>query len=245
LEDASPAKGRELLEAKGCGSCHAFTGVAPFAMVAPIQPGEKETRPAVSLAPDLRFARDRFRPAELVAWLRDPKAVKADTVMPLVPLSAAEARDLAAYILTTPLTPPEPRPLPARLPILTRRVKYAEVHDRIFRNTCRHCHSEPDYALGDGGPGNTGGFGFKPRGLNLGVYEGIAAGYLDEHNERRSVFSTMPDGTPRLVAALLARQSEEAGQPNPAIRGMPLGLPALGPEEVQLLETWIAQGRPQ
>jgi hypothetical protein len=77
------------------------------------------------------------------------------------------------------------------------------------------------------------------------VYEGVAAGYLDDHGERRSVFSAMSDGTPRLVAALLARQAEEAGQPNPAIRGMPLGLPALDPEAVQVLETWIAQGRPQ
>jgi hypothetical protein len=29
------------------------------------------------------------------------------------------------------------------------------------------------------------------------------------------------------------------------VRGMPLGLPAVGPEEIQLVESWIAQGRPQ
>jgi hypothetical protein len=68
---------------------------------------------------------------------------------------------------------------------------------------------------------------------------------LDDRGERRSVFETLDDGTPRLVAALLARAAEEAGQPDPRVRGMPLGLPALPPEDIQLVETWIAQGRPR
>ncbi len=29
---------------------------------------------------------------------------------------------------------------------------------------------------------------------------------------------------------------------NPAVRGMPLGLPSLSPEDLQLVESWIAQG---
>jgi hypothetical protein len=28
------------------------------------------------------------------------------------------------------------------------------------------------------------------------------------------------------------------------VLGMPLGLPALSPEEIQLVDSWIAQGRP-
>jgi len=44
------------------------------------------------------------------------------------------------------------------------------------------------------------------------------------------------------VAALLARQKEEAGE-TPNVRGMPLQLPALSSEELQLVESWIAQGR--
>lgn len=59
------------------------------------------------------------------------------------------------------------------------------------------------------------------------------------------MFARGPDGVPRLVAALVARQVEEAGRPDPAVRGMPLGLPALGAGEIQLVESWIAQGRPQ
>jgi cytochrome c1 len=245
LEGASAARGRALYEAKGCGTCHAFTGVAGVTAVAPVRPGEKETRAVGALAPDLRVARDRMEPESLVAWLLDPAAIKPGTPMPRLPMSPAEARDLAAFVLTAPLSPRVPERVPDRLPVLTRRVTYEEVDRRVFRVTCRHCHSEPDYALGDGGPGNTGGFGFKPRGLNLATYEGIAAGYIDDHGERRSVFAAGPGGRSRLVAALVARQAEEAGHPDPAVRGMPLGLPALGPEEIQLVESWIAQGRPQ
>ncbi|WP_437277443.1 cytochrome c [Sorangium sp. So ce375] len=245
LEGASAARGRELYEAKGCGTCHAFTGTAGLTAVAPVKGMEKETRAAIALAPDLRHARDRMETADLVAWVLDPGAIKPGTPMPQVPMSPAEARDIAAFIVTAELSPRAPASAPERLPLLSRRVTYAEVDRRVFRVTCRHCHSEPDYALGDGGPGNTGGFGFKPRGLNLATYEGIAAGYVDDHGERRSVFSRGPDGAPRLVAALLARQAEEAGRADPAVRGMPLGLPAVGPEEIQLVESWIAQGRPQ
>ncbi|AUX47730.1 cytochrome oxidase [Sorangium cellulosum] len=245
LEGASAAQGRALFEAKGCGTCHAFTGVDGLTAALPVKAREKETRAAIALAPDLRHTRDRIEPADLVVWLLDPAAVKPGTPMPQVPMSPAEARDLAAFLSTAPLAPRAPEGAPARLPVLTRRVTYEEVDRRVFRVTCRHCHSEPDYTLGDGGPGNTGGFGFKPRGLNLATYEGIAAGYLDDQGERRSVFSAGPDGRPRLLAALLARQAEEAGRADPAVRGMPLGLTALGPEEIQLVESWIAQGRPQ
>ncbi|WP_437674026.1 c-type cytochrome [Sorangium sp. So ce131] len=245
LEGASAARGRALYEAKGCGTCHAFTGVDGLTAVAPLKPLEKETRAALALAPDLRHTRDRIEPGDLVAWLLDPAAVKPGTPMPQVPMSPAEARDLAAFVSTAPLAPRAPASAPARLPVLTRRVTYEEVDRRVFRVTCRHCHSEPDYTLGDGGPGNTGGFGFRPRGLNLATYEGIAAGYLDDQGERRSVFAAGPDGRPRLLAALLARQAEEAGHADPAVRGMPLGLTSLGPEEIQLVESWIAQGRPQ
>ncbi|WP_437875898.1 c-type cytochrome [Sorangium sp. So ce513] len=245
LEGASADRGRALYEAKACGTCHAFTGAAGVTAVAPVKAMEKETRAAVALAPDLRNMRDRMEPADLVAWVLDPGAIKPGTLMPQLPMSPAEARDIAAFVMTTPLAPRAPASAPERLPLLSRRVTYEEVDRRVFRVTCRHCHSEPDYALGDGGPGNTGGFGFKPRGLNLATYEGIAAGYVDDRGERRSVFSRGPDGVPRLVAALVARQAEEAGRPDPALRGMPLGLPALGAEEIQLVESWIAQGRPQ
>lgn len=245
LSGADLGNGRKLLETKGCGSCHVFTGVPPIAASAPPAMDPKTFARAHALAPDLRASRGRSTPAKLVAWLRDPKAVKPDTDMPSIALTPAEVRDLAAYILTAETTVPGARAKPARLPVLARKVTFAEVDEKVFHRTCWHCHSEPDYAIGDGGPGNSGGFGFKPRGLNLSSYQGMSAGFLDDKGERTSIFAKEPDGTPRLVRALLARHDEETGASTGSVRGMPLGYPALSPEEIQLVETWVAQGRPR
>ena len=127
LEGANAAHGRELVDQKGCGTCHQFTGVAPLEGASTLAAGEKETRSAVALAPDLRYARDFMGAAELVAWIQDPLSIKKDTLMAQVPMTPEEARDIAAYVLTTELAPAVPKPIPARLPVLTRRVSYDEV----------------------------------------------------------------------------------------------------------------------
>ncbi len=246
LDGASADRGGAVFEAKGCRQCHEYTG-APRAVLPAGLPAVEGTgdRRAHSLAPDLRYARERMNVGEIARWIEDPKAIDPNTAMPKTPMTTEEIRDVAAYLVSANLAAKVDKPIPTRLPVLSRRVTYEEVERRVFRNTCWHCHAEPDYAIGDGGPGNTGGFGFKPRGLNLAEYEGIQAGYVDDKGERRSIFSAMPDGTPRLVYALLARYREEAGQRDPVVRGMPMGLPSVTPEEIQLVETWIAQGRPQ
>jgi mono/diheme cytochrome c family protein len=238
-------RGRELLSERGCGSCHLFSGVAQLATRPKLTEGDHQANRAVMLAPDLSLARERFRPGRLLQWLVDPGGQKAGTLMPATGLSESEAKQVAAYLLYAPLEPPKPQALPRRLPVLQRSVSYAEVDAKVFRITCRHCHSNEDIQLGEGGPGNTGGFGFRAKRLNLSSHASIQAGYVDENGERRSIFAPVSDGTPRIVAAVLARQSEQLGRPNPEVRGMPLGLPALDPEQVQVLETWIAQGRPK
>ncbi|HET9010858.1 MAG TPA: hypothetical protein VFN38_03540, partial [Gemmatimonadaceae bacterium] len=197
-----------------------------------------------ALAPDLALGRARLRPGRVAAFIREPQAANQDALMPATPMSAAEAEDLATFVLRAPLRlAPPPRPTDP-LPLLTRPVRFAEVQARVFDRVCRHCHATPDFALGDGGPGNTGGFGFPPRGLDLSSYEGIASGAFDEKGRRRSVFAAAADGPPAMISRLRARRDEEAGRADPALRGMPLGLPALSPEDLQLVESWIAQGRP-
>ena len=243
LKGADLGKGRQLLETKGCGSCHVFSGVAALPSSAPPAMSPKDFEVGHRLAPDLRVTRARTTPAKLLAWLSDPKAVKPDTKMPKVDLSEADVKNLAGYILTAELAAAPTRASRERLPLLTRKVVYQEVDDKVFHRTCWHCHSEPDYAIGDGGPGNSGGFGFKPRGLNLSAYEGIAAGYVDDQNERQSVYAKDKDGVPRLVRALMARSDEENGAPTGAVRGMPLGYEPLSAEDIQLVDSWIAQGR--
>ena len=69
---------------------------------------------------------------------------------------------------------------------------------------------------------------------------------LDDKGERQSVFMKDDQGVPRMVRALMARhEEEEQNIPTGEVRGMPLGYDALSLEDVQLVETWIAQGRPR
>lgn len=239
------AAGRVVLESKACGTCHLFSGVPDLpmkpAMTTPWQKGND----AIELAPDLRYVRERMSFGKLVRWLLDPPQVKPGTLMPKLGLSEKEAKDAAAYLLGAKLAPLLTKPIPARLPVLERKVTFEEVDREVLQKTCRHCHTNPDIARGDGGPGMTGGFGFVPRKLDFSTYESTNGGLLDLKGERMSVFAKTRDGTPLLVAAVLARQKEEAGEIDPEARGMPLGLPALTAEQVQIVESWVAQGRPQ
>lgn len=247
LTFAAPLHGRKLVESKGCASCHQMSGLAlPLrvsAVPVPLTPAALQA--GITLAPDLRFARDRLVPERLVEWLMKPSAMKPTTPMPDIPLRRDEAEDIAAFLLEKPLAPRAEASVPPRLPILERRVSFKEVSEHVFRKTCWHCHSEPDLALGDGGPGNTGGFGFEGRGLSFVDYTTISGGSLDDQGNRRSIFKPLADGTPRLLAHILARQVEATGHDVPGVRGMPLGLPPLSREDVQLVESWIAQGRPE
>lgn len=243
------ARGADVVARRGCFLCHEFTGASrsKVAMDMPAIDGATFAR-GMTQAPDLRLARERVRPDVLARWIRDPSSVRPGALMPTLGLTAEEADDAAAYILTTPLSPPPPAPPPiARLPLLDRHVSYEEVAARVFRKSCTHCHADPGPS-GDPGPGSTGGFGFAPRGVQLLSYRGTQLGYIAAGGSRRSLFSKEPAldrwGGSRLVAALVARHEETSGRPLAEVRGMPMGLPGLPPEEIQLVETWVAEGAP-
>ncbi len=236
------ARGAELYRSLACARCHRFTGAAEDDSTLHLA-GREQVEPlggSWALAPDLRHTRARMEVAQIATWIVAPRGA-----MPRLGIADDDARALAAYIATTPLVDLPPRAPAVRLPVLTRTVGWDEVEAKVFKHVCWHCHAVPDYGRGDGGPGNSGGFGFAPRGLDLSTYTGISAGSLDDAGEPRSVFGKLEDGTPRLVAHLLARHAEEAGGSVPGIRGMPLGLPALSAEDIQLVESWITQGRPR
>ncbi len=233
-------RGRGYFSTKGCSGCHTFTG-ARTASPPAVTPRDGPDR---ALAPDLRYARDRVRTDRLVDWILDPRSIKPDAAMLPQKLTREEATDLAAFVVRAPLDDPPARAKLARLPVLERPVTYDEVAEKVLHKICWHCHSQPDFARGDGGPGNTGGFGFEGRKLDLSSYESIAGGYLDAGGKRRSVFAPAPNGEPMLLSVLLERAREVEGTMSP-VRGMPLGLPPLSPEDVQIVETWIAQGHPR
>lgn len=235
--------GRAHFVALGCGGCHAYTG----ALEAPARldrEAVKAASPARLLAPDLAHTRDRIRPEVLATLIQTPRALRPDAQMPDYSLAPEVVAALVAFVRAAPLAPTPPKPAPTRLPVLARRVAFPEIKAKIFQRHCRHCHADPEKAFGDGGPGNQGGLGYRGRGLSLVDYRSVTTGGRDDQGRRRSIFAPLPDGTPRLVAHLLARREEEAGQVVPGVVGMPLGLPALDEVELQLVESWIAQGRP-
>jgi cytochrome c1 len=85
------AIGKQLVTQYQCGSCHRIKDV----------PGA-----AGEAGPDLEtFGRKSYiaggipnQPDRLVAWLRDPPALKPGTAMPAMGLSEQEARHMAAYL---------------------------------------------------------------------------------------------------------------------------------------------------
>ena len=238
----SLSRGRQLFENKQCGRCHDFSG-SGVAISPDLAAAKAEDQPGIRLAPDLRLTRERFLSSALIDWLRDPAAMSSGTRMPNHGLSGADAADLAEFLWQTELKAPVPPVPPKRLPALTRDVSFDEVNEKVLSRTCGHCHTDPLSAGGDGGPGNTGGFGFKPRGLDLSSYRGTMTGHITPSGDRASVFQKTESGEPLLLAAILARSGEQHGTETPGVRGMPLGLPPLNPEQVQLVESWIAQGR--
>ncbi|HSA79890.1 MAG TPA: c-type cytochrome [Geminicoccaceae bacterium] len=86
-----PERGKNVIRRSGCSACHVIPGIAGAdGLVGP---------------PLDRFARRAYvggvlpnRPQNLVAWLIDPPAIDALTAMPAPGISAAEARDVAAYL---------------------------------------------------------------------------------------------------------------------------------------------------
>jgi cytochrome c len=86
-------RGRALIESYSCGSCHSIPGIRNAAgLVGP---------------PLLLFGRRTYiagelpnTPENLVAWLRNPKAVERGTAMPNLGLTEQQARDIASYLYT-------------------------------------------------------------------------------------------------------------------------------------------------
>jgi cytochrome c len=88
-----PARGRAAMTELGCGACHRIPGVRNArAMVGPPLDDYAQRGYVAGKLPN--------RPANLVAWLRDPPAISPGTAMPYLGLTEAQARDMAAYLYT-------------------------------------------------------------------------------------------------------------------------------------------------
>ena len=87
------ARGRELVVQYGCGGCHFIPGV-PGAV------GRVGPPLAGVAAPSLIARHHRHEPEMRGRGLPDPPGVEPRTVMPVLGVTEAHARDIAAYLYT-------------------------------------------------------------------------------------------------------------------------------------------------
>ena len=161
--------------------------------------------------------------------------------MPKPELSQRELADVTAAILQLEDTPPfEQISLP--LKPLERKVSFSEVRTRVFDRVCRHCHTNERKTGGEAGAGNTGGFGYPGKGLDLSSESGIRRGVLDSSSGKRvSVISANSGELPLVVRTLVARHSELRGEFNSGVTGMPLGFAPIAEEDIRVIYTWCLQ----
>lgn len=252
--------GETVFHEKSCGACH-LLGNRVFEIGGDTQflflPRLRDR----ALAPDLRHARQRLSRPAIVRLLLDPRSLNPASEMPRPEsgMNPAEAELLADFVLFA--EPGKPRPRPHRAPAKTDgpTPAYEEVEAKVFKFVCWHCHSDPDFAGGDGGPGNTGGLGFGKLGLSFASYEDVLNGSLSADGKRQSIFRPGESGEPVLLERLRRRYLENdhdfrlpgeddgkdhrrARETKP--RGMPLGLPALTDEQFSVVERWVKGGHP-
>ena len=93
IAGADPARGLAVMERVGCAACHAIPGIDwPRGRAGPPLEGFA-ARPMIA-------GRLPNQPEVLTAWLIDAPALSPGTGMPPMPLTEAEARDVAAWLYT-------------------------------------------------------------------------------------------------------------------------------------------------
>jgi cytochrome c1 len=93
LTGGDPAAGRDAIEAYGCGSCHTIAGVdGANSLVGPPLTGIGQRAFIAGVLPNT--------PSNMVRWIQNPQAVDSLTAMPNMHVTAAQARDITAYLYT-------------------------------------------------------------------------------------------------------------------------------------------------
>ena len=226
--------GAALFEAKACGTCH-FVGNI----------GSPPENPVTALAPNLRFLRERMTPESAAAWIRDPQSMKPGTLMPALGLSEDEAALIRDWLWHVDPELVEAPPVETPFLPVERPVAWATVDERVFGRVCVHCHMN-DHEK-DPGAGNEGGLGYAGVDLSMRTYAAMRRGWSKD-----GVRVPLNEG---LVEAMLRRHHEARRDQVPAgadherraydgAPGMPLGLPAIPLEDIQLVSDWIAGGCP-
>lgn len=93
IAGADAARGLAVIERAGCGACHQIPGLAwPAGTVGGSLDGFADR--------SLLAGRFPNQPDTLVRWLRNAPSLSPETGMPPMPITEAEAHDVAAYLYT-------------------------------------------------------------------------------------------------------------------------------------------------
>ncbi len=87
-----PDRGRTLVAAYGCPSCHTIGGAVPRGMVGPPLDDVGARSYIAGRFPNV--------PGVMQQWLRAPRELKPGTAMPDLGVSVRDADDIAAYLAT-------------------------------------------------------------------------------------------------------------------------------------------------
>nr|WP_119084567.1 c-type cytochrome [Altererythrobacter sp. B11] len=90
-DPAAAARGLDAIRSAGCAACHEIPGVDwPRGRTGPSLRGFDDVGLIAGELPNT--------PANLAAFVRNAPLAKAGSTMPAMPLTSAEARDVAAYL---------------------------------------------------------------------------------------------------------------------------------------------------
>jgi sulfur-oxidizing protein SoxX len=93
ITGADAAAGLAVIERLGCAACHQIPGVDwPQGTVGGSLDGFADRSMIAGRFPN--------QPETLATWVRDAPSISPTTGMPAMPLTSAEARDVAAYLYT-------------------------------------------------------------------------------------------------------------------------------------------------
>jgi cytochrome c2 len=93
LPGADPARGASLISYYGCGSCHQIAG---------IDAADGRVGPSLVDYAGGRYIVGRLTltPRHLERWIVNPQRILPKTIMPNLGVRPAQARDIAAYLLS-------------------------------------------------------------------------------------------------------------------------------------------------
>lgn len=91
LTGGNPSRGPAAIYKYGCGSCHTIGGIANArGLVGPPLTGLRNRTYVAGMLVNT--------PANLMHWIRQPKSVNPNTLMPELGVSSSDAMDIAAYL---------------------------------------------------------------------------------------------------------------------------------------------------